>query len=94
MRIWHYRLWPVRYEWQQLSWESSKNETLDKPEDSCRIILPDANGIVELAATRLIRESTASRVRDILLVCQQSEVREIHGSDTSAKKGSLPNFVA
>jgi len=36
------------------------------PADAGRELLPDAKGMVELAATRLIRESTASRVRDIL----------------------------
>jgi hypothetical protein len=44
------------------------------PDDNCLLFFPDAKGIVELAATRLMRESTASRVRDILTVGQHTTV--------------------
>jgi hypothetical protein len=46
----------------------------DEPADASLLFLPDAKGMVELAATRLIRESTASRVRDILIACQSEKV--------------------
>lgn len=51
---------------------------LVEPADVNLLLLPDAKGIVELAATRLIKESTASRVRDILMACQVATVNILH----------------
>ena len=66
----------------------------EKPAGTSRL-LPDAKGMEELAATRLMRESTASRVRDIL---PWSEGAAIILREKTAcvfcKGGFLPDFVA
>ena len=69
-----------------------------EPAGTYRPLLTDAKGIVELAATRLIRESTASRVRDILPVryggIQMFHIYNQANQEYLTEMGLLPYFVA